>query len=373
VNLKSEIIDHIKNIGGFTTSRKIVVFSVDDYGNVRLDSKQAKSRLKYGGVKLISHFDNFDSLETREDLEVLFECLTSVKDKNNSPAVFSPFALPCNIDFYRMEQNKFEEYAYENLDRTFLRLENQHYHVYNGTWRIWKEGIELGLLRPQFHGREHLNLKVLSENLQNKDDITKLCLENYSYAGILNHKYPTISYTAAFDFWRIEENNAFESIIKSGVENFKEVFGYPPIQFNAPGATASSIINKYLFQNGIKFIDNPFLKSEHLGLGHYRKSLNYTGKKIYPGLTNLNRNVVFEPTEGSRDWVAFAMRQIEIAFKCKKPAIISSHRVNFCGNIDERNRQIGIHSLKMLLKNIARRWPDVEFLSTEELCKIIRN
>ena len=373
MNLKSKIVDHVKNIGGFKTSRKIVVFSVDDYGNVRLDSKEAKSRLISGGIKLKSHFDNFDSMETREDLEVLFECLTSVRDKNNNPAVFSPFALPCNIDFYRMKRNKYEEYIYENLDQTFQRLENQDHNAYGGTWRIWKEGIKLGLLRPQFHGREHLNLKVLSENLEKKDYITKLCLENYSYAGILNHVYPSISYTAAFDFWELEENKAFENIITSGVESFTEVFGYQPIQFNAPGATASSLINKYLFQNGIKFIDNPFLKSEHLGLGHYKKSLNYTGKNIYPGLTNLNRNVVFEPTEGSRDWVTFAMRQIEIAFKCKKPAIISSHRVNFCGNIDEGNRQIGIHSLKNLLKNIIGRWPDVEFLSSEDLCKIIRN
>jgi len=61
------------------------------------------------------------------------------------------------------------------------------------------------------------------------------------------------------------------------------------------------------------------------------------------------------------------MKQIEAAFLWNKPAIISSHRVNFCGHIDENNRKKGLTSLKQLLDEIVKRWPDVEFMSADEL------
>lgn len=371
MSLKQIITNNAKNIIGFSTKRKIVVFSVDDYGNVRLDGIEAKKNLIAGGMNLPSHFDNLDTMETTEDLEILFDALTSVKDKNNNPAVFTPFALPCNINFEAMKQNSYQKYEYELLDKTFSKLEDRHPKKYTGTWALWKEGLEKGLLRPQFHGREHLNLKIFNQKLKENDAVTRLCLENNSYTGIKNTEYPTISYTAAFDFWDIEENKNFEEIITSGTLHFESVFGYKPIHFNAPGATASCIINDFIFANGMRFIDNPIIKNEHLGFGKYQRKINYTGKKINSGLININRNVVFEPCEGDRDWVGTAMEQIESAFRWDKPAIISSHRVNFCGNIDQDNRKKGINSLRNLLKRIIEKWPEVEFMSSEELCRII--
>ena len=100
---KSEIILNLKNLVGWRTRRKIVVFSVDDYGNVRLDSLKAREKMKKAGLKLIGRFDLYDSLENKQDLELLYEVLGSVKDKNGNHAVFTPFSLPCNIDFERMD------------------------------------------------------------------------------------------------------------------------------------------------------------------------------------------------------------------------------------------------------------------------------
>jgi len=84
------------------------------------------------------------------------------------------------------------------------------------------------------------------------------------------------------------------------------------------------------------------------------------------------RNVVFEPTDASIDHVAKAMAQIEAAFRWNKPALISSHRVNFCGHIDPKNREKGLGDLKKLLKAIVQRWPDVEYVSAGELVEIIK-
>ena len=86
------------------------------------------------------------------------------------------------------------------------------------------------------------------------------------------------------------------------------------------------------------------------------------------------RNCVFEPTEPSNiDWVETCLKQVEVAFRWNRPAMISSHRVNFCGHIDPENRKIGILALKKLLKNIVKKWPDVEFMTTVELGKLIQN
>jgi len=65
----------LKNLPGWRTRRKLLVFSVDDYGNVRLDSGKAREDLDRAGLKALSRFDAYDTLETREDLEMLFGVL----------------------------------------------------------------------------------------------------------------------------------------------------------------------------------------------------------------------------------------------------------------------------------------------------------
>ena len=65
--------------------------------------------------------------------------------------------------------------------------------------------------------------------------------------------------------------------------------------------------------------------------------------------------------------------QVEAAFRMHKPANISSHRVNFCGHIDPKNRELGLSALRELLHRIVKRWPDVEFISADELGKLITN
>src|SRR5690554_6747908 len=120
--MKQKILNNLKNIQGWKTKRKLVVISVDDYGNVRLHSKEARKEMDKAGLKSHSLFDVYDTLETREDLEALYEVLSSVKDKNGRHAVFSPFAMPCNINFEAMKENNYENYEYENLTVTYDKL-----------------------------------------------------------------------------------------------------------------------------------------------------------------------------------------------------------------------------------------------------------
>ncbi len=370
--MKQRLLNNLKNVYGWKTKRKIVVISVDDYGNVRLDSKKARERMDEAGLKVKSRFDAYDTLETKEDLEVLFDTLSSVKDSNGRNAVFTPFAMPCNIDFEKMAQEHYKKYHYELLPETYKKLEARDTKSYEGTWKLWNEGIKNELMSPQFHGREHLNLKVLGEKLNKNDHEVLTALKNRSYTSISNSGYNTISYTAAFDFWNLSENEFLSTIIDDGIDQFFNVFGYLPSNFMPPTSKIHPMHLDKLSKRGIKYIDTNLIHKQHLGVGKYSTSLNFTGKKNKNGQIYLVRNVVFEPTSMSYSLsVKIALDQIEAAFRWNKPAIISSHRVNFCGYINEDNRKKGIEALNVLLKKIVEKWPNVEFMSANKLGNMI--
>jgi hypothetical protein len=369
---KKSITHNTKNLVGWKTNRKIIVISVDDYGNVRLDSKEACERLDREGLKAHNRFDAFDTLETRQDLESLYNTLTSVTDRNGRHAIFTPFALPCNINFEKMSESGFREYQYELLPETFRKLSVQQPSAYDGAWEIFREGVDKELMVPQFHGREHLNLKLLSDKLAVEDQEVLTALRNRSYTTVSSNGYKTISPMAAFDFWNFQENDNFDVIITEGLNAFEEVFGYRATHFNPPGGREHPVVHKKLKENGIRYIDTPMLKREHQGKGKFKTVFNYTGKKNPLGQIYLVRNVVFEPNaDRDIDWVSYAMKQIGAAFRWNRPAIISSHRVNFCGHIDEQNRKQGLRALKELLKKIVERWPEVEFMAANELGALI--
>lgn len=370
--MRQRMFNYIKNLPGWRTKQKLVVFVVDDYGNVRLDSRQARENLDRAGLKVHSRFDAFDALETREDLEMLYEVLHTVKDRNGRPAVFTPFALPCNINYERLFENNLSVYVNETLPETYSKLASRDPKAYEGAWQLWMEGIASGVMAPQFHGREHLNIKVMEEKLRNHDRELLASLENRSYTSLSDSGYSTIAYTAAFDFWDFSETDRFGEIIRNGLDAFEKVYGYRSIHFNAPGAPAHSVINQTLFDCGIRFLDSPLVHNEHQGRGKYRRSINWTGKKNTLDMYSLVRNAVFEPTEPRYScWVNRCLSQIEAAFFLKRPAIISSHRVNFCGHIDKKNRTKGLADLKSLLEGIVERWPDVEFISSADLGRLI--
>lgn len=368
-NIRDKAVLNGKNILGWRTDRKIVVFAVDDYGNVRLDSKEARDRLSRSGIPLNNRFDQYDALETRQDLDMLYEVLQSARDKNGRHAVITPYALPCNIDFQQVQKNV-DGYYFELLPQSFQKKEAIDPQNYSGAWELWKEGINEGLMAPQFHGREHLNLKIFEEKLAQQDPELLVQLKNRSLTHIADYRNK-VSALAAFDFWEPEENNRFKQIIEDGLNKFETVFGYRAQNFTPPGYCAHPMLYDTLKENGIRFIDTALIAHQHQGRGRYKRQFNYTGKKE-KGLCKMVRNVVFEPTDDRGvDWPAYTMQQIEAAFRWKRPVIISSHRVNFCGHIDPQNRVEGLAALKKLLTGITQRWPDVEFMSANGLGKLV--
>tara|TARA_B100001059_G_C17800471_1_gene565854 strand:+ start:168 stop:1289 length:1122 start_codon:yes stop_codon:yes gene_type:complete len=369
-SLKDTIFKNLKNFPGWRTNRKIVVFSIDDYGNIRMASKAARDILKAKGLAIDSNrFDLYDSLETAEDLEALFETLQSVKDKNGNNAIFTSFTNVANINFEAIEQNGFEKYEYESILDSYEKMPSN-----KSPWKIFKEGIEKNLIVPESHGREHVNLEYFNELLKRKDAELISCILERSFGGLNAKPFKNIGYTAAFDF---ENNPNFEKqkeILTSGLELFEEIFGRKASHFNAPGAHEHHFLESTMFEKGINFIDTDFIKREHQGNGVYSNKLTFNGNKNKLGQIYFVRNCVFEPLlDLNKDYVDSCLKEIEIAFRYNKPANISSHRVNFSGEIDSNVRLRGLSELKRLLLSIVKKWPEVEFMCTNELGFLMKN
>ena len=71
------------------------------------------------------------------------------------------------------------------------------------------------------------------------------------------------------------------------------------------------------------------------------------------------------------DWVGSCLKEVETSFFWHKPAIISSHRVNYIGWINPANRDRGLALLDELLNRLIKLWPDVEFMTSVELGDLI--
>lgn len=175
---------------------------------------------------------------------------------------------------------------------------------------------------------------------------------------------------AAFDFETENELKELVQISSEGIHLFKEIFKYQPTLFTASSLLHNSSIEPGLKEKGIEFIDRSKLTFEPLGNAQYRKKYFYLGQKNREKQIYLTRNCVFEPNN-SKESVNGTLQDINIAFRWGKPAIISSHRVNFVSGIEEANRDQGLGSLRELLKKIIKKWPDAEFMTSSDLGHLI--
>lgn len=332
-SFKRTLASNLKNIVGWTTNRRILVFSVDDYGNIRLTSLDAKKKLEAKGVNFKSRFDKLDALDTLQDYEELFEVLQSVKDKKSNPAIFTTNALSANVDY--KQSLEIGETVDENLDDTYQRLSQEDPRNFEGTFSILKKGISKDLIRPQFYGREHLNVIAFDCLLKDKNAALMANLELQSLAVIPNHHdLPLVRFSEAFSFLDINDILEYGNIIKDGLGQFEKVYGYKSTTFTLSSMLFHPKLYSLLEASGIQAIDKPRVHKLHLGYGSYQKAKNKLGIQKIQDQINIVRNCMFEPISKNIDWVNFTFEQIKTAFFWGKPAVISSNRINFCGLID---------------------------------------
>jgi hypothetical protein len=365
--VKSSILRNTFNAIGWKTQKKIVVFESDDWGMIRMDSKESYLNFVKKALPVNQCiYNSNDALESNADLESLFDVLKSVTDSNGDYPKFTANTILTNPNFDAIKTSQFYEYHYESFPVTLQRYPNR-----DNVLALYKQGLKDNIFKPQFHGREHVNIARWMKDLQNDDPIAHLAFRNKMFS-VANHK--TKKYASQYmDSLGTDFNDQIidhsESII-SGIKLFEEIFNFTPKSFIAPCYKYHSDLNKVLSSCGIRYIQGSRVQlepTENL-IKNYKKIYHFTGQKNEFNQIYLVRNAYFEVSEDPyRDWVDSCMNEINSAFLWKTPAIISSHRVNYIGSIRSENKQNTLNKLSTLLKRIVKQWPDVVFLFSDEL------
>lgn len=371
MSIKHIITQNYLNIPGWHTNRHIVIIESDDWGSIRMPSREVYEDFLHRGIAVENDpYCRYDCLATADDLSALFEVLSSVHDINGHPAILTANAVVANPDFEKIKASGYKDYFYEPFIET-LKRSPRHIDAFG----LWRQGMNDGIFHPQFHGREHLNVKKWLRALQSGDEITRLSFDSGTF-GLTSYVDERIknNYMGAFNSGLDEDIKDYDTIITEGQQLFEQLFGYKSETFIATTYTWNPKIEKSLKRNGIKYLQGLVHQSVPLDdeITFSWKKDNFCGKKSQEGLTYLIRNCFYEPSQnlGTKE---DCLNRVKIAFRWHKPATICMHRLNVIGSIDERNRTNNLEGLQWLLKEIVRLYPDVEFMSSDGLGNIIDN
>lgn len=362
------------NIPGWRTKRKIVVIESDDWGSVRIPSKEVFDRFVSKGIRIdkdlrMNYFVKNDCLESEEDITELFNLLETFTDRNSNHPVITANAVVANPDFKRISACGFKDYFFEPITETYKR-----YPDHDNVLKLWRDyGMPKKLLWPQFHGREHVNVKYYMQILNSSNYSEKLAFDNEAILGIDVPGEPLQPYNflAAFEYDSEEHKKEIEQITTNGLRLFKNIFGITSKSFVASCGIQGKHLDKILFDSGVIYHQSGS-QLRPLGSGRYHTDQYLWGHLNDVGQTHWRRNCTFEPSrDPDYNWAKHCFEEIKIAFRWGKPAVINSHRVNYVGGIFKENRDNSLKQLKELLVKIMNTWPDVEFFPSDELGEII--
>jgi len=363
--IKSGISRNLLNIPGWRTKRKLVLIESDDWGSIRMPSLDVYSKFVDRGFNVAgSDYNRFDSLESNMDLEMLFEVMQGHKDAVGNPAIITANCVMGNPDFEKIKAAGFNSYHVEPVTQTL-----KHYPGRDRVEELWKQGNSAGIFRPQFHGREHVNVVRWMKALQEKSAGMMFTFDHgttfsgdgdYNFMEVLDYNHPD-------DLVQMKEG------LSQGLDMFEQVFGYRSLSFIPPCYTWNSAVEETLHKEGVRYIQGIVTQLIPTGtFGKYKSKMHFLGNRNAYGQRFLIRNAFFEPSlRKMTDPVGEVLKRIEIAFRWNKPALIGSHRINYIGSLDEKNRKENLDLLNELLKRIVKQWPEVEFVSSDTLGDLI--
>ena len=364
VNVKSQIDAAKINAKGLNVNQKLLIIESDDWGAIRTPSNEVLNTFINKGINISKSIYINDALASSNDLELLFEVLSKYKDKDDNSVKMTANAIMANPDFDKIKENNYQKYYYETFTDTFNK-----YPKHQNNLELWKKGIKEEIFHPQFHGREHVNINRWLKSLQNITERTK---ELFDYNTTFSGK-DDYSFMESFDWDSHSDIENHKKIIADGLTIFENTFGFKSKSFIAPCYNWDSKLEPFLAEQGIEWIQGLRSQLQPTGTFDSYQTIKHSFGQKNNGLLYNIRNCFFEPSMlPSKNWVDSCLAQIQSAFLFSKPAVICSHRINFVGFINEKNRDRGLRDLDQLLKQVVKKWPDVKFISTDQLSNYIK-
>ena len=370
MRIKNKIKELVKKFfykKGLKTNRQIIVFESDDWGAERSFSKESLKELKKNFPDFTpDSYQNFDCLETDQDVENLKSVLLKHKDINNNPACFTLNFATANLNYSAIKKSNYKNIELTTINNSFNNSINS-----KNVLNLVKTGTDKKCFMPQLHGREHINSEQLLERI-NKNNLIKTAFD-LNIVGVEKSTY------CGMDCLNTTQENS-KDILTEATKNFKNIFGFESETFIAPCYVWKPSDEKILENLGIKYLQGKLFQNIPTSQNKYKKKMHKFGQKSkVSNLIYFYRNCFFEPTKDrfnnktNEDIINNTISQIRFAFKCKKPAVICCHRVNFSGGIDKQNSKNNIILLDSLLTKIEQEFSNVEYMSTPTMIKEILN
>ena len=359
------------NLRGWKTQRKLLVIESDDWGAIRMPGPKTYEQLLKVGIPVDSSpYDRLDCLENRDDFQALMNVIDAHRGASGRPAIFTFNTVMGNPRFDAIEAEDFRRFHHQHLFDS--------YQQYNGEDMEpdWRAAMESKLIQPQFHAREHLNVPLWMRDLQAGQTEARIAFNHNFYGLTTKTSSPRqVNYLAAYWTESNAELDAARERLRHGLSLFRQTFGFGSETFIPCNYVFPDELQPLMTEHGVRLIQGQrgqFVPDPNGGKGRIRRSP--TGQKSGVGLRYSVRNVKFEPFEDeSVDWVGRALKEIAQAFALKTPAIISSHRVNYVGGMSITHRDKCLGLLDQLLASIRSRWPEAEFISTDQLLSLMES
>lgn len=362
--MKEYIKKNIINFKGKKINKKLLIIESDDWGSIRIPNNEVKKYLAQEKlIKLSDPFSSFDCLESADDYLELFKVFSKHKDINNNHPVLTANMVMANPDFDKIKASNYKHFFFQPFSETY-----KSYYPSSPTFEALMNGVKQKLLFPQFHAREHLNATLWLQRLQDGDAGFLKAFEKKCFA--IDDKSDgnnRANLMASYDYQNDEDLIYIQDSIQNGLDIFEQTFGFRSKTSIAPCYVWNNNIEKMLHENGVAGIQSSYVQQCNKD-GKHERIWQKMGKVNKLNQKYFIRNVMFEPALNPNiNWVEKALESIAIAFFWGKPAIISSHRINYVASLSNENRTNTLQQLDELLQCVLKRWPDIEFINSEQL------
>lgn len=326
---------------------KYIIIESDDWGLERaLNNESVEWMKKKYTTDKMSRW-SYDSLETEEDLNMLYDVLNLYSNKFDSPPVITANFITHNVDYSSKNSLKFRSLS-DGFNNSRGDIKEK-----------YSEGIRGGFIFPQLHGYSHYNISE-SEKYFNSSEGKESFGNNFFYAKT------TIKGNLSFLHGEFGSENFKNNYLNIASEEFNKYFGFYSSTLIPPTFIFDNEYIEEVKKNNIKLIQssNRLVTSEGV---RYKFPYLQNRKGLYWSI----RNARLDPHVSYGFDHLQCLGSIEKAFKYNLPAVIDFHRVNFAGSYDPIYRADTLKELSLLLENIHKKWPDSRFIHSQNLIEIL--
>lgn len=363
---KGLVIDAVHRTG-YHTEIPTIVFESDDWGSVRTPSAEAIADFQrlYPEHKL-NHYQLFDGLDTSEDLKALAVALRNHSNDDGKHPRFTMNYAMANPIFDDENYKLGSAFRFEPMWETYAREQgNDH-----SSLSLILQGTYSDVFQPQLHSREHLNVTSWRKGIK-RDPMLRQAYE----MGLIGLDPGPYSSLDALN--RDNTEISREEFLSEAFQMFKDCFGYASYSYIPPCYVIGRDDERILSGLDVRVLQSGAKVNRQLPNGKLIGIPTPLGGKTAYDQVRLVRNVQFEPTRwlfagmDAETIINDALTEIQKVVSNKQPAIVCTHRVNYVGGISAENRERSIDCLGQLLERVLKRYPNIRFMTSDELGSLI--